>query len=155
MKINSDKEVAEAKVELIPLIDCVFLLLIFFMCAATMTKKDTSSEVRLPIASNAAEQKDPSHRGTVNVLPVGSRTPGGEVVTAEKPFLVYGALVDEAGLQREIAERAKADPLLKLYLRADRNVKFDVVRRAMAACAAAGISDVVFGSYVQDLYEGG
>lgn len=157
MKIKRPQEVAEARVELVPLIDCVFLLLIFFMCAATMSKVDTSSQVNLPIASNGADQKDPSHRGTVNILPYGARTPGGELVTPEKPFLVFGRLENDEGLQKAIAELVKQDPLTKLYLRADRHAKFDTVRRAMASCAAAGISDVVFGTYLQDLYlkEGG
>jgi len=152
MKIKRPQEIPEARVELVPLIDCVFLLLIFFMCAATMSKVDTSAQVSLPIASNAAEQKDPSHRGTVNILPAGARTAAGELVTPEKPFIVFGNLVNDEGLQKAITEHVKEDPAMKLYLRADRHAKFDVIRRAMAACAAAGISDVVFGTYLQDLY---
>ena len=157
MKLARPQEIPEARVELVPLIDCVFLLLIFFMCCASMTAVDTSGEVRLPVASNAAEQKDPSHRGTVNVLPPGSRTSGGEAVTEQTPFVVYGKLVGDEELQRTIAERLKEDPNLRLYLRADRKAKFALVRRAMGACAKAGVADVVFATYLQDLYvkEGG
>lgn len=155
MKIQRQHEIAEARVELVPLIDCVFLLLIFFMCAATMSKVDAPTSVRLPIASNAAEQKDPSRRGTVNIVPVGSLTPAGELATEEKPFMVFGRLVNEEGLQKAMEERLKSEPTLRLYLRADRNVKFSMVKRAMGACAAAGVSDVIFATYVRDLYSGG
>ena len=155
MKIQKAHEIPEARVELVPLIDCVFLLLIFFMCAATMSKVDAPTSVKLPIASNAAEQKDPSRRGTVNIIPVGTRTPAGELATEEKPFMVFGKLVDEAGLQKAMEERLKAEPTLRLYLRADRAVKFAQVKRAMGACAAAGLSDVIFATYVRDLYSGG
>ena len=155
MKIKSPSEVPEAKVELVPLIDCVFLLLIFFMCSATMSKLDAPTEVRLPIATNAAKQKDPSRRGVVNVMNERERTPAGELATADRPFLVFGKLVNDEGLTKLMEEQMKVEPSMRLYLRADREAKFAIVRRAMSACAAAGVSDVIFATYVQDLYGGG
>lgn len=155
MRIKKSEEIEGAKVELVPLIDCVFLLLIFFMCSATMSKLDAPTEVRLPVASNAAKQKDPSRRGVVNVMKEGERTPAGEVATADRPFLVYGKLVNDEGLQKLMEEQLKIEPSTRLYLRADREAKFAIIRRAMSACAAAGLSDVIFATYVQDLYGGG
>ncbi len=155
MKLKKQAEIEEARVELVPLIDCVFLLLIFFMCSATMSKLDAPTEVRLPIASNAAKQKDPSRRGIVNVMKAGERTPAGELATEERPFLVFGQLVNDVGLQKLMEAQVKIEPTTRLYLRADREAKFAIVRRAMSACAAAGVSDVIFGTYVQDLYSGG
>ena len=153
MKIKGNtREIAEAKVELVPLIDCVFLLLIFFMCAATMSTVDLASDINLPVASNAAEQKDPGRRGTVNIMRAGVRTSQGDLVTEAKPFLVFGELVNEEGLQKAIEEHLKIEPTMRLYLRADRDAKFSKVRRAMGACASAGVSDVIFGTHVQDLY---
>ena len=155
MKIHKPAEIEEARVELVPLIDCVFLLLIFFMCSATMSKLDAPTEVRLPVATNAAKQKDPSRRGIVNVMKEGERTPAGELATADRPFLVFGKLVNDEGLTKLMIEQLKVEPSMRLYLRADREAKFAVVRRAMSACAAAGVSDVIFATYVQDLYGGG
>ena len=152
MRVKRATEIGEVHVQLVPLIDCVFLLLIFFMCAASMTKMDASLPLNLPVAVNGAEQKDPGGRGTVNVLPVGTRTPQGETVSAEKPFMVFGKLVNDEGLQKAIVEHLKIEPAMKLYLRADRDVKFSMVRRAMAACAAAGVSDVIFATHTQDLF---
>ena len=151
MKTKRTAEIPAAEVQLVPLIDCVFLLLIFFMCCASMTTVDSPTEVRLPFASNGAEQKDPSHRGTVNIVLPGSRAPSKEISTEEKPFLVSGVLVNDEGLQRAMTEAFKRDPVLKLYLRADRNVKFAMIRRAMGACAAAGVQDIVFATYLQDI----
>jgi biopolymer transport protein ExbD len=150
MKLSRSTDIPEARVELVPLIDCVFLLLIFFMCAATMTKVDAPTEVNLPIASNGAEQKDPSRRGTVNVMPVGGRAPSGEIATLERPFLVFGQLLNDEGLQNLMVEHLKTEPGMRLYLRADTRSKFAVIKRAMTACAAAGVSDVIFATYEHD-----
>ncbi|MEI6563692.1 MAG: biopolymer transporter ExbD [bacterium] len=154
MKIKAEKDIPEVHIELVPLIDCVFLLLIFFMTSATMSKLDAPGDVKLPIATNAAKQKDPSRRGIVNVVQPGFRTPQGETATFEKQFLVSGQLVNEEGLTKLMEQEVKREPNLRLYLRADRNVKFAVVRKAMGACAAAGISDVIFATFLQDLSMG-
>jgi len=61
-------------------------------------------------------------------------------------------LMGDEGLQTVMTERLKVEPAMRLYLRADRNVKFAVVRRAMSACAAAGVADVIFATYERDLY---
>ena len=151
MKMRGAKEIPEIHIELVPLIDCVFLLLIFFMCAATMAKVDSSYDMNLPVASNAAKQKEVAHRGTVNLLPIGTRTLKGEVVPEDRPFLVFGDLVDDEGLTKVITEKLKEDPNLRLYVRADRNVKFAMVRRAMAAAARGGVADVIFATHLIDL----
>lgn len=154
MKINAEKDIPEVHIELVPLIDCVFLLLIFFMTSATMSKLDAPGDVKLPIATNGAKQKDPSNRGIVNVVQPGFKTPQGETATADRQFLISGKLVNEEGLTRLMEQEVKKQPNLRLYLRADRNVQFAVIRKAMGACAAAGVSDVIFATYLQDLSMG-
>ena len=65
-----------------------------------------------------------------------------------------GHVLYAAGLrmQRAMAEHVKVEPNMRLYLRADRTVKFQLVKRAMTACAAAGVSDVIFATYEHDIY---
>ena len=57
MKLRKPDE-PEAVVDMTPMIDCVFQLLIFFMVCATMSKVDQTPEVSLPIAPKAALQED-------------------------------------------------------------------------------------------------
>ena len=134
-------------IDMTPMIDCVFLLLIFFMCAATMSKVDFTPEVRLPIAPKAAVPEDLRGRGTINILPLGSVIQTGETVSEEKPFMVYGQLMDEAGLQQLIDTRKKTDAEFRVYLRVDRQADFALVRRAIKACAAAGVFDIIFATF--------
>lgn len=134
-------------IDMTPMIDMVFLLLVFFMCAATLSKVDFTPEIKLPVAPKAQIPEDLRNRGTVNILPAGMVTPAGETVTAEKPFMVHGRLVDEAELRRELGEVRKAVQDLRVYMRIDRDTEFALVRRAIKACAEAGIFDIVFASY--------
>ncbi len=145
MKLRKPEE-PEASVDMTPMIDCVFLLLIFFMVCATMSKVDQTPEVKLPIAPKAAIPDDLRGRGVVNIVPLG--TPVGDGATSEDmPFIIYGQLIDEPGLVQAITERRASEPELRIYMRVDRNAEFKIVKRAIRACATAGIFDIIFGTF--------
>jgi biopolymer transport protein ExbD len=145
MKLRPPEE-PEANIDMTPMIDCVFLLLIFFMVAATMSKVDQTPEVVLPVAPKAAIPEDLRNRGVVNIVPLG--TPAAGAATSEQhPFLIAGQLVDEPGLVAAISERLKQEPDLRIYMRVDRHAEFKIVKRAIRACASAGVFDIIFGTF--------
>ena len=145
MKLRNPEE-PEANVDMTPMIDCVFLLLIFFMVSATMSKVDQTPEVVLPVAPKAAIPEDLRNRGVVNVLPLGTPAAGG-VTSEQTPFLIAGQLFDEPGLAKAIAQRRAEEPDLRIYLRVDRDAEYRTVKRAIRACANAGVFDVIFGTF--------
>ncbi len=153
MKLRSPEE-PEAIVDMTPMIDCVFLLLIFFMVSATMSKVDQTPEVVLPVAPKAAIPEDLRNRGVVNIVPLGTAA-GGGATSEEMPFLIYGQLADEPGLVKAISERRANEPDLRIYMRVDRNAEFKIVKRAIRACATAGIFDIIFGTFQSESGGGG
>ncbi len=146
MKLKK-REQPELEIDMTPMIDCVFLLLIFFMCAASMSKVDLTPDVKLPIAPKAAVPEDLRGRGTVNILPIGTVTTVGETVTRDRPFMVYGKMMTESELESAISGKRDEEPNLRVYMRVDRNAEFSTVRRAIKACAAAGVFDIIFASF--------
>ena len=153
MKLKKPDE-PEANVDMTPMIDCVFQLLIFFMVCATMSKVDQTPEVILPVAPRAAIPENPVGRGVVNIVPLG--TPVGDGATSEdKPFIIAGQVTDEPGLMKVIAERRATEPELRIYMRVDKNAEFKTVKRAIRACANAGIFDIIFGTYQDKSAAGG
>ena len=153
MKLKKPTE-PDASVDMTPMIDCVFLLLIFFMVCATMSKVDQTPEVVLPIAPKAAIPEDLRGRGVVNIVPLG--TPVGNSATSEEtPFIIYGQVTDEPGLVKVISERRASEPELRIYMRVDKDAEFKVVKRAIRACASAGIFDIIFGTFQSSSAGGG
>ena len=153
MKLRKPAE-PDAKVDMTPMIDCVFLLLIFFMVSATMSKVDQTPEVQLPIAPKAAIPDDLRSRGVVNIVPLGTPI-GGGATSEDMPFIIYGQLTDEPGLVKAISERRATEPELRIYMRVDRNAEFKTVKRAIRACANAGIFDIIFGTFQDKSAAGG
>lgn len=146
MKLKKSQQ-PDLDVDMTPMIDCVFLLLIFFMVVATMSKVDMTPEIELPVAPKAAVPEDLRARGIINILPNGFVTASGEVVDESKPFMVSGSMVDDRGLRKAIDARRAGEPELRVVMRIDANTSFKVVQRGIKACAEAGVFDVIFSSY--------
>ena len=122
-----------------PMIDMVFLLLIFFMAGSTMITFHRDKRVVVPVAQDA-------------------KVP--ELVAARTIINVYadGTIRDERGRRqltvdevRGILAAAKAsDPGTRLRLRADRRVPHEYVKRVITASAEAGVNEVIIGTFVSD-----
>ena len=79
-------------------------------------------------------------------MPLGTPV-GGGATSEDTPFIIYGQVTDEPGLMKVIAERRATEPELRIYMRVDKNAEFKIVKRAIRACANAGIFDIIFGTF--------
>jgi len=129
---------AAPKVDMSPMIDLVFLLLIFFMIASTMITYQKDDRVTIPVALDSQVPNSVTSRIVFNVL-------------------MDGQVADEAGTMvsldqvEQLVAAAKAEsPALKLHLRADAKARHDKVNEVIAASARAGVSEVIFSTYVID-----
>lgn len=131
MKLSLMDDFEDAKFQMAPMIDMVFLLLVFFMCTSTVAQKK-SMTIDMPTASKGVVPKDRPDRWVVNV------TSNGTIYSGTTPISVEE-------LKNTITARVKADPNLKIYLRGDAHAKHRQIREVIEAMAAAGIDDLIFG----------
>ncbi len=124
----------DARFVMAPMIDMVFLLLIFFMCASRLSQLQ-SLELEIPNASRATVPRERPDRLTVNVDREGHLFAGNQAV-------------DGATLRDLVRERAAAQPDLRVYVRADRATPHRHVRRVMALAGEAGVDAFIFGAFV-------
>lgn len=119
----------DVSVDLTPLIDVVFLLLIFFMVSTTFTK-ETHLEIDLP--ESAAES---SSSEAVELIEV--------VVTANGSYSINGKSLINNQLQtlkRAIEKESKGDNSLPMIVTADASVAHEYVVRAMDAAGQLGFT---------------
>ena len=125
-----------------PMIDVVFLLIIFFLVSSHLAQQEVEMELDLPAAgSGQGPGEDEVRRVVVNVLP--EEEPGGRI-------MVGGRLMGNQELAGLIAyetqdpdDPAKVRPL-EVRIRSDRRVPYRVVEPIMVACARAGVWKVTF-----------
>jgi len=125
----------DAKFQMAPMIDMVFLLLVFFMCASHMSTVQ-SVELEIPTATKAVVPKERPNRFVVNI------TKDGLIHAANRK----GLSVDE--LKTLVREYKDADAALKVYLRADQETPHVYVRKVMNVMGEAGIDDFIFGAFL-------
>ena len=120
-------------VPMAPMIDMVFLLLVFFMCVSSMSQAGHRVELDLPESTASETPKDLSDRVILSIQ-------------SEGAYYLGGAQVEAARLEERLSSMLERYPNLKLRIRADRNVAYRDVKRAMQAAASAGISDYLYGT---------
>ena len=123
--------------DLTPMIDVVFLLIVFFMTVASMLTAD-KIEMNLAVAEESAIPKVIKDRYTFSVTGEGTFYAGPEEVTVER-------------LGEVIANIASTSQNVKLILRADRMAEHRDVNTVLSICAQNGINDIIFATYQSDL----
>lgn len=123
MKIDTQEEEASGLIDLTPLIDVVFLLLIFFIVTATFQQDERDLTITVPEALNGNPIQTEPDKIIVNVRA------SGDVVHAGKP-------IDTDELRRLIRRRKKTSgKKLKVFIRGDHNAALKHPVRIMDVCA--------------------
>ncbi|AGA91225.1 biopolymer transport protein [Thioflavicoccus mobilis 8321] len=118
-----------AAIGLTPLIDVVFILLLFFMLASSLTRLHTVPVVVAGDGSaTAAPTTDPGPL-LLRVLAAGGLVLDGQAIASEQ-------------LPRALAERQALDPALRLAVEAEDAVPLQRLLDVLDAVAQAGVSGV-------------
>lgn len=128
MRVQTDNE-ADVEVQMAPLIDCVFLLLIFFLVASTLKKLDKQLDVQLPTAAAAVSVHAPDQQ-----LVIGVDATGNIYIDAQP--------VTQMQLQtrlHDIAGQSKAYPV---RLDIDRATPFQQAVEVFDLCQFEGLTNV-------------
>ena len=131
MKLRRKKE-DDPSVDMSPMIDMVFLLLIFFIVASAVI--DEKKPVEIPDAIYAKVPEDETGRFEITV-------------TAEGDLFVKNQQISIDELKTLLEPELEFDAGLKVVLRADGRVKYKVNEEIMTACAEVGANDLIFSAF--------
>ena len=131
----------EMKVDMSPMIDMVFLLLIFFLVNATMIIVELDPEVDPPIARHSDPAEDAKGRIVVNIRKEGEF------------FTEKGQKLEDEDMIFELVENEKKineakGYISRLHLRGDKDSVFKYSRKVIRTAARAGVDQVVFAVYM-------
>ncbi|ADE53511.1 ExbD/TolR family protein [Coraliomargarita akajimensis] len=122
--------------DLTPMIDIVFLLIVFFMTVASVVTQKRV-EIEAPVATNSQVAESQEGRETASLLNDGTIYYGNTAVTLEE-------------LQAIIADSVSKNPNVQVLLRIDSETEYFHTRDLMAACSEVGAVNIIFTSYQTD-----
>lgn len=126
-------------IDMSPMIDLVFLLLVFFMTSSRMITELQDPNVEIPIAYESKVSRNIEGRYTINLYADGTLHPGdGSGPISLEQF------------EQRITGVARSRPDTKLLLRADRSVEHESVREVIQASVRGGVSNIVFATFVTE-----
>ena len=132
MKLIRDDD-TDVSIDMSPMIDMVFLLLIFFIVASAVVDFD-KPKVSLPSATKAKTPEDVIGRLTITI-------------DAAEQVYVGPIPVTLDALKERLGEELELDPNIRLFIRADEAVPYRVSKKLMIACAEAGALDLIYASF--------
>ncbi len=117
-----------------PMIDMVFLLLVFFMTVSTLAQADRRLKLDLPESASSDVPEDLSDRGTISLDAAGRIYLGAQVQTLEWM---------QAKIKKSLGDR----PDLRIHLRADQATPYAEIKKVLRACAEVGAYEVIYATY--------
>ncbi len=135
MRVPSRARSGEIGFNMTPMIDVVFLLIIFFLVSSHLARQESQLELPLPVADSGIEALDESApRVVINIRSNGDILLGGTRVSPDE-------LRQRLGFERERSGQ------LELRIRGDRRVPYRFVEPIMLAAFREQIYDVTFAVY--------
>jgi len=117
-----------------PMIDMVFLLLVFFMTVSNLAQAEKRIKLDLPESYEADVPKELSDRTTISIKRDGSLFWGAQAITLDE-------------LPAQIEPAVAETPDLRIQVRADRTTPFAEIRKVLEACAQAGAYQVIYSTH--------
>lgn len=131
MKIPSARKKQSIRFNLTPLIDVVFLLIIFFLVSSHFVRTEAGIEISLPeVESSSPVSAIPSHLVVT-------------ITEANQWFLKEKSYTTDQ-IQQLVLKEFQANPNLVIKLRCDENLKYQEVEPFIQFCQSYRISEIQF-----------
>lgn len=133
MRSPNDLKPKSFSLNMTPLIDVVFLLIIFFIVSDAMIKSESSIKLDLPKAQTGEKiKKKETGKLVINV------------VDGNHLFLGEHRVTQEELRMRLLEEKNKSKDPLEVRIRTNRKVPYEIIEPILVICVQTGISHVSF-----------
>jgi biopolymer transport protein ExbD len=139
VKFKIPIEGGDDEINMAPMIDMVFLLLIFFMVASHLTKLDRTP-VELPVADKSTIPENARGRQMITIR-------SQDITGEEVDILMNLKQINIEQIKPVVEQLLAENENTEVYLRADRYAKHKHVKEVMAACAEGGVANVIFATF--------
>ncbi len=137
MFIRNQTQDAGVPIDLTPVIDMVFLLLIFFLVATTFHQTEREMKIALPFANSSAPISRLLQELVINV-------------DVEGRIIVNGRQLTGDELRILVKDAVAVNPEQQVTVRGDRNAAYAAVVTVLDVCKGAGIQEPYLDTVLTD-----
>lgn len=123
------EEEEHIEIQMTSMMDCIFLMLIFFLVSSQLKKVEKELPIELPLANTTRDVKATPDLITVSV------NARGELFVNSKP-------VGDAGLKNALANAAKENPDRRIRINGDVFAPFRSIVQVLDTCQGEGLTVV-------------
>lgn len=132
MRIARQLADEEEAINLMPLIDMVFLLLIFFLVATTIASEERELDMQLPTTAMVQPLSAPPQQVIINVMQDGTKR-------------IAGKNYPDPDLRNMLQRMAENEPNREVLIRADQESMHKYFAGVASMCREVGINEVKIG----------
>jgi biopolymer transport protein ExbD len=136
-KRRKEEPQIDPEFQIAPMIDILLVLLVFFMSISSTEVLQANKDVKLPVAKEAKDAKKNPSQVIVNV----TYTPINGTTAIEVDQRIYNSPMD---LVTMLTKKVSLDPVMRVVIRADKEVKFEYMRQLLEAIGSSGVGNVTF-----------
>ncbi len=137
MLLKPQRAESQLSIEMTPMIDMVFLLLIFFLVATSFHQEEREMQIALPVAQSAGPISVVLRELVINV-------------DRQSRIIVSGREISPEDLSGIVVDALAANPEQKVTIRGDRSVAYEAVVRVLDICKAGGIQEPYLDTVLND-----
>ncbi len=139
MKIPTYRGTSHVSINMTPMIDVTFLLIIFFLVSSHLAQQENFIELALPKSTSGLMDTKERSTLTIQVLETGRYRVGAQEVVLDQ-------------VRRAIQQRNSDEAdLVRVRIRTDKKTPYEYIASLLRICALTGNSDVVFAVYQEDV----
>lgn len=129
MKLPNNHQRDAAAFNMTPMIDVVFLLIIFFLVSSHLASREARMELELPDATSGDPAKPDDRPLIINI------DQNGDIWLA-------GNQLSPPDLAERLRRSVDESPDVTVRIRGDRRTRYAAVQPVLAACGVAGVAEV-------------
>lgn len=128
---------ADPEFQIAPMIDILLVLLVFFIATSSTEILQSNREIRLPVARDAKDADKNPGQIIVNI----AVNPVNEAISITVNEKEYTSPADLVPVLQNHLERS---PMARVLIRADRQLRYSVMKSFLEAVGRAGIANITF-----------
>jgi biopolymer transport protein ExbD len=128
---------ADPEFQIAPMIDILLVLLVFFMSISSTEVLQSNRDIKLPVAKDAKDAKENPGQIIVNL----AFNQINNVAAISVNEVDYASPAD---LVPMLQNHIQKNPMVRVLIRADKDVRYSVMKSLLEAVGKAGIANVTF-----------